>query len=148
MAAQGGFPSGVGGFACGTAPQTCRTFLLIDDFQKSPTGGRIGRLRRLQTWTCRQAKAIIVPSQYLAGVVMGWGVPQEKLRVVYNGVELPVVQASKEEARKHMGISGNLIVSWGRLVPWKGFRMLIQLLPPLLPVHQLSRLELVGEGPA
>ncbi|HXK37054.1 MAG TPA: glycosyltransferase family 4 protein [Candidatus Paceibacterota bacterium] len=137
----------VGDYAWEIALQTGRTFLLIDDFQKSPTGGRIGRLRRLQTWTCRQAKAIIVPSQYLAGVVMGWGVPQEKLRVVYNGVELPVVQASKEEARKHIGISGNLIVSCGRLVPWKGFRMLIKLLPQLLQVNQFFRLAIVGDGP-
>ena len=53
----------------------------------------------------------------------------------------------KEDARKRIGVSGNIIISCGRLVPWKGFRMLIKLMPQLLQVNQFFRLVIVGDGP-
>ena len=137
----------VGDYAWEIAVQTGKTFLLINDFQKSPKSGRIGRLDRIQKWVCRWASAIIVPSEYLAGLVQGWGIPKEKIQVIYNGVDLPKVDVAKEEARRQIGISGNIILSAGRLVPWKGFRMLIKLMPQLLQVNQFFRLVIVGDGP-
>jgi glycosyltransferase involved in cell wall biosynthesis len=129
------------------AAQTGATFLLIDDFQKSERRGRIARLHRMQVWTCQKADAVIVPSQYLGGLVAGWGVSEEKINVIYNGVDVPVVSMSKEDARRTLGIQGNVILSAGRLVPWKGFRMLIKLMPQLLQINQFFRLVIVGDGP-
>jgi glycosyltransferase involved in cell wall biosynthesis len=137
----------VGDYAWDIGIQTGKTFALINDFQKVAKKGRIGRLHRLQVWTCNRAKAVIVPSEYLAGLVGGWGVAKEKIQVIYNGVDLPVSALSKEDARKQLGISGNIIVSVGRLVPWKGFRMLIKLMPQLLQVNQFFRLVIIGDGP-
>jgi len=137
----------VGDYAWEIAIQTGRTFLMINEFQKSPKSGRIRRLDRLQRWVCCRAKRIIVPSKYLSDLVEGWGVPQEQISVIYNGVALKPVSASKEEARRHIGVSGNIIVTAGRLVPWKGFRMLIKLMPQLLQVNQFFRLVIVGDGP-
>lgn len=137
----------VGDYAWEIAVQTGKSFLLIGDFQKSSKSGRIGRLARLQLWTCRRAKAIIVPSRYLAELVAEWGIGHEKIRVIYNGIEMPVITESKEDVRRSLGISGNIIISCGRLVPWKGFRMLIKLMPQLLQVNQFFRLVIVGDGP-
>lgn len=136
-----------GDYAWEIAVQTGRTNLLIDEFQRSSKHGRIRRLDNLQRRVCRSADAVLVPSRYLADLVVGWGIPRERVKVIYNGVDLPVVVATKEDARKHIGISGSIILSVGRLVPWKGFRMLIKLMPQLLQVNQFFRLVIVGDGP-
>lgn len=137
----------VGDYAWEIAAQTGATFMLINDFQKSEKSGRVARLDRMQKWTCKNAARVIVPSQYMAELIGGWGVPQEKLAVIYNGVDLPRCNLAKEDARKKIGIAGNIIISIGRLVPWKGFRMLIKLMPQLLQVNQFTRLVIVGDGP-
>ena len=56
-------------------------------------------------------------------------------------------ETNREEARNKIGIHGNILLSVGRLVPWKGFRMLIKIMPQLLEINQFFRLVLVGEGP-
>ncbi|KKT52729.1 MAG: Glycosyltransferase, partial [Candidatus Yanofskybacteria bacterium GW2011_GWF1_44_227] len=96
---------------------------------------------------CENANAVIVPSEYLSGVVKGWGVYGEKIRVVYNGTDFKPLDIAREEARKKIGIAGNVIVSIGRLVPWKGFKMLIKIMPKLFEVGQFFRLVIIGDGP-
>ena len=137
----------VGDYAWEMAMQTGTTFLLIDEFQKAPAGGRIGRLRKFQRRICKEAAAVIVPSRYLAALVAGWGIPEDRIHVIANGVEASRVVLAKEEARKRIGISGNIILSAGRLVPWKGFLMLIKLMPQLLQTNQFFRLVIMGDGP-
>ena len=137
----------VGDYAWEIATQIGKTYLLIDEFQKSPKSGRIARLDRMQRWVCRRAKAIIVPSQYLRGLVTAWGISEDKINVIYNGVDFKPSGLTKEEARKKIGISGNLIISYGRLVPWKGNLMLLKIMQQLLQVNQFFRLVIVGDGP-
>lgn len=137
----------VGDYAWEIAVQTGKTFLLIDEFQKTKKSGRIARLDRIQRWVCRQACAVIVPSHYLASLVEGWGIHLDKLNIIYNGVDMVPAVLSKEEARRQIGISGNIIISCGRLVPWKGFRMLVKIMQQLLQVNQFFRLVIVGDGP-
>lgn len=137
----------VGDYAWEIAINKGKTFLLIDDFQKSEKRGFIKILQRIQFWVCKNADKVIVPSQYLAGIVAGWGVNPGKIEVVYNGVDFQPLDLSREEARKKIGIPGNVIISAGRLVPWKGFRMLIKIMPHLLKVNQFARLVIVGDGP-
>ena len=124
-----------------------KTPLLINDFQKAKKTGRIGLLHKLQAWTCKKADLVIVPSDYLADLVSGWGVERGKIKVIYNGVDFKTPEISREEARKKIGIAGNIILSVGRLVPWKGFRMLIKIMPQLFQINQFFRLAIVGDGP-
>jgi len=124
-----------------------KTHLLIDDFQKSKKKGWIGILHRLQHWVCKNAHGIIVPSEYLADIVQGWGISREKIKVIYNGVDFKPSDLSKEEARRKLGIFGHIILSVGRLVPWKGFRMLIKIMPQVSEINQAFRLVIVGDGP-
>lgn len=124
-----------------------KTHLMVDDFQKSDKKGLIKVLHKLQCWVCKNANTVIVPSEYLAGIVTGWGIPKEKIKVVYNGVDFRPLELSKEEARRKIGILGHVIVSVGRLVPWKGFRMLIKIMPSIFEINQAFRLIIVGDGP-
>ena len=121
--------------------------LLIDDFQKTQKRGWIGSLHKLQSLICQKADTVIVPSQYLANIIHGWRVPREKIKIIYNGVDFAPSNLSKEEARKKIGIFGHVVLSAGRLVPWKGFRMLIKIMPQVFEINQAFRLVIVGDGP-
>lgn len=121
-----------------------KTHLLLDDFQKLKNRGM---RHRVQVWACDQAQAVIVPSSYLGRLVKGWGIDEEKIRVVPNGVLIETSSETKEHARNALGIHGKIILSAGRLVPWKGFRLLIKLMPQLLDLNPFFRLVIVGDGP-
>ncbi len=124
-----------------------KTSLLLNDFQKVKHSGRARILHMLQFSVCKGAHMIIVPSEYLSGIVHGWGIPSAKIKVVYNGSDFKVSLLSKEEAKKRLGITGNILFTWGRLVPWKGFRMLIKIMPKLSEINQFFKLVIVGSGP-
>lgn len=137
----------VGDYAWEIAVNKGKTPFLINDFQTSVKTGRIKLLHRLQVWVCKSSAGVIVPSEYLKKIVSGWGIPPEKIAVIYNEVNFKKSDLTKEEARKKIGIPGHVIISIGRLVPWKGFRLLIKIMPDLLKVNQFFRLIIIGEGP-
>jgi len=89
----------------------------LDEFVKtSQKSFFVRRLQEIQTRVARRAARVIVPSEYLKGIVSAWGVSGEKISVIYNGIEIP---ADLPEYKKKDGEF--LIVSAGRRVPWKGF---------------------------
>lgn len=137
----------VGDWAWEFAANTGRTQLLIDDFQVSKKSGIVAIHNRIQRTVCRYAAAVIVPSQYLATLVKGWAVPEESIHVIYNSTEFESTSMSREEARRKVGVPGFILLSVGRLVPWKDFRMLIKLMPTLLDLNGFFRLVIVGAGP-
>lgn len=124
-----------------------KTSLLLNDFQKSKRSGWVKVLHNLQYSVCKGAHMIIVPSEYLGGIVESWDIPKGKIKIVYNGSDFKASSLSKEEAKKKLGITGNVLFTWGRLVPWKGFRMLIKIMPKLTEVNQFFKLVIVGSGP-
>lgn len=88
----------------------------LDEFVKMrEVPKEVRALRKIQTYVAEQATRIIVPSEYLKGIVMVWGIPSEKIEVIYNGVEISELTMPKDRPE------GFLIVSSGRRVPWKGF---------------------------
>ncbi len=133
-------------YAWEAAINSGKTFLLINDFQNSDKRGKIARLQRLQVNLCKRADTIIVPSIFLADIVSNWGIESEKIRVVPDAIDVQAVEISKEEARKKINIAGNLLVSAGQLTPWRGFRMLIKIMPQLLEINQFFRLIIIGDG--
>lgn len=121
--------------------------VLIDDFQQLNKKGWNKILHKLQGWICKKADTVIVPSKYLSGMVKSWGVPEPQIKMIYNGVSFRPSDLSKEEARNKIGVHGNIVLSVGRLVSWKGFRMLIKIMPQLLNLNQFARIVIVGDGP-
>jgi glycosyltransferase involved in cell wall biosynthesis len=111
----------------------------FETFQRRRYGLRIELLKALRSWWTRRADRVIVPSRYLARWVAGWGVPAEKIVVIYNAVEpvdgvepLPVPLRTPVKA-----------VTVGRLVPWKQVNGLLE---ALTEVPELG-LVVVGDGP-
>ena len=137
----------VGDYAWEIAINKKKSSLLINDFQDAAKRGFISNLSKIQRRVCQKADGVITPSEYLAGIVKKWGVAPDKVHVIYNGVDFKKSDLTKEEARKKIGIPGNLIISSGRLVPWKGFKMLIKIMPKLQEINQFLRLIIIGDGP-
>lgn len=122
---------------------------LLDEFQakKKTYAWPVRLLAWAQTYTVRRADLVIAPSKYLKRIVMGWGVDGGRVNVIYNAFEPPRVEMSKDEAKERHALSGRTIIAVGRLVPWKGFDMLIRIWPELQPQLPGWRFIIVGDGP-
>ncbi len=111
----------------------------FEDFQQRCQSWQAELLKRHRSWVVRQANKVIVPSQYLANWVVKWGVPTEKIVVIYNAVEIsdgvePLSIPLKTPIKA---------VTVGRLVPWKQVDGLIE---ALREIPELG-LVVVGDGP-
>lgn len=118
---------------------------MLDDFsqKRGGYGARVAMLRRVQAFIAQKARAVIVPSAYLKRTVAAWGVPNKNIHVVYNGFDFthfPSPRAMPAKSKKHT------IVSAGRLVPWKGFAMLIEIMPRIRAAFDVL-LVIIGDGP-
>jgi|SRR3989344_3459666 len=120
---------------------------LLDDFLAKKYGIRIALLRFFQMRTAKRAEKIVVPSTYLKSVVERWGISSERIMVIPNAISLPNIIPTKEEARRMLGLDGFVLVTIGRLVPWKGFQMLVELMPKLCEVIPNVKLVIIGSGP-
>lgn len=121
----------------------------IDAFQRRSHGPAVRLLRGVQRWYVNRACVVIVPSRYLAEIVAGWGVPAEKLRVIYNAVDVAAYDRlpDREVDRRELGLEGNVILTVARLTPWKGVDKLIASLPHLRERFPDVGLVVVGDGP-
>lgn len=104
-------------------------------------------LKKIELFVASRASKIIVPSHYLKRIVCNWGVNPNKIFVVHNSFDIPNISGSKEELKRKLGISGKIITSAGRLVPWKGYGTLIDLMPQITRKIQNTKLYIIGEGP-
>ncbi|MFH1661806.1 MAG: glycosyltransferase [Candidatus Falkowbacteria bacterium] len=121
---------------------------LLDEFQNKKYNNSVERIRKIQKLVARGAEKIITPSEYLKNIVKKWGISDDKIKVIYNCVDPShSTGRSKEEIKKELCLSGDIILSAGRLVPWKGFELLIDLMPELLKANPDFKLIIAGEGP-
>ncbi len=111
----------------------------LDDFQNRTYGIRVAAMRTMQRFTVNSATRIIAPSNYLARIVKSWLKSERPIDVIYNGVELSVTPEPKED-QKIEDVS--LIVTSGRLVPWKGMSELID-----IAARRSWKLAILGDGP-
>jgi len=114
---------------------------------------RVERLRRVQERVAQAAAHIIVPSQYLKKIVTEWGVDAEKVTVVYNAHNDDNVLSvlgqypTKITAQEALDVASPMLVTVGRLVPWKGFVTLLVLMPQLIKQFPGISLHIIGSGP-
>lgn len=109
--------------------------------KKSPLPVKI--LAFLQGFVVRRALKVVAPSEYLKSIIATWGVEDAKLVVIYSALFPLEVSSSKETLREQLSYAGTTIVSSGRLVPWKGFVALIEVMQELPD----ATLVLIGDGP-
>lgn len=118
----------------------------LEVFQKKKYDFFTEFIRKIQKFVLKNAEKIITPSQYLKNIICGWDISEGKVEVIYNAVEEIDFDILKEEAKKKIGIEGDIILSIGRLSPWKGFDALIDVFPDLLRENPDFKLVIVGEG--
>lgn len=104
-------------------------------------------LKLIQTGVAKRADKIIVPSNYLKKIVSNWEIDPQKIKVIYNAFNVPAILPDKETLRSELKLKGKIMVSAGRLVPWKGFELIIKLMPNLLNHYPDLKLFIAGEGP-
>ncbi len=110
----------------------------LEDFQKRSHNPLVMFLQYIQALVVTQAAQVIVPSTFMAHLVQRWGVPHERITTIESSIEpLP------ETIIPHAVVAGVTIVSVGRLVPWKGFKELID----AVAAEGHWRLVIIGEGP-
>ncbi len=115
------------------------------EFRKYPWPVKL--LKLIQVGVAKRASKVIVPSNYLKKIVSNWGINPEKIRVIYNAFNAPAILPDKEFLRTELKLSDKVMVSVGRLVPWKGFSLLIKLMPELISLHPDLKFFIAGEGP-
>ena len=116
----------------------------LEEFQRKRYSLKVEIYRFLQAFWVRKSHRIITPSLYLKKIVIGWGVSEERIKVIYNAVEelLPTL-SSKDAAQKELNVSYPSVVTVGRLANWKGIDGVIR------AIAQIEGLNLivVGDGP-
>lgn len=120
----------------------------LEAFQTAGHGWRVEALKRWRSRVTRRADGVIVPSAYVRGLVVGWGVDPGMVEVVPNAVrgDSPAASLSMLEARRRLGweAGGAYVVAAARLTRWKGIDHLID---AVAKVDGLW-LVVVGDGPA
>lgn len=103
----------------------------------------VSLLRRIETHVAKGAKRIIVPSDYLKGIVQAWGISPERIEVIYNAIELDEAGVLPDGMS---AMSRPLIATAGRLVPWKRVGGIIDAVAAL-PAGLGGSLLVIGDGP-
>ncbi len=115
----------------------------LEEFQQAPGGLRRRLLRATRTVALRRAERVLVPSAYLRGIALGWGLAPERMSVVPNPApELPPLP-SREQARARLGITGPVLASAGRLTAQKALRDALRAIARVPAVELL----VLGDGP-
>lgn len=67
-----------------------QTSFSLDEFMASRMSLKLEAKKSIRNWWLRQGTNVVVPSQYLANLLISFcGVPQDRIRVIYNGVSMP-----------------------------------------------------------
>jgi len=100
--------------------------------------------RRMIVWAARQAKELITVCHALKEVLLQLGIPDEKITVIRNGVDLGVFQPPENRIhlREKLNIIGKSVLSVGYLIERKGHHLIIEALKQLPDV----KLYIAGDG--
>ncbi len=102
-------------------------------------------LRHVERMVANRAKRIVVPSEYMKGVIMKWGIREEKIIRIYSALHpLPFSKGSDSTPDKKYSAT---LVTAGRLVPWKGMSALIDVVNTLKEKGRMVQLLIAGDGP-
>jgi glycosyltransferase involved in cell wall biosynthesis len=129
------------------ADRTGQTPLSVEAYQTARLPLKLATLRSYYRYAVRHADTIVMPSQHVARLVQGWGVPPHKLNVIYNSVADPNLHEHDPRAlRQELGLPLDvpLLVSIARLTPVKGVDVALAALPN---IGHDAKLVIVGDGP-
>jgi glycosyltransferase involved in cell wall biosynthesis len=98
----------------------------LDDFSLSNDYSfKVRFFKRVQRFVASTADIIIVPSFYLKRIVSNWGIDEDKINVVHNSFKGFSLR-DKTTLREELNFGNKkVIISSGRMVPWKGLDTLL-----------------------
>lgn len=91
------------------------------DFERYQRAGsrRVRALRTVRDWSLRRAAHVVVPSEALRELAIGWGVGSARITLLPNPVAAPDALEPRDELRRRHGFDGPTLVYAGRLAPQK-----------------------------
>jgi glycosyltransferase involved in cell wall biosynthesis len=92
---------------------------VLADFQTARVGAAARLLRTWRTLTLRRAAKLLTPSEFLRQIVVGWGIPPERVVVLPNPTPALPTLPSRDALRASLGVEGNVLAFAGRLTPAK-----------------------------
>jgi glycosyltransferase involved in cell wall biosynthesis len=100
--------------------------------------------RRMIQWAAHNAAGIVTVCEALKRQLVLLGVPERRITVLRNGVDLERFRpVDRESVRARLGFGGTTLLSVGNLLPLKGHDIVIRALP-MLPGCNLV---IAGQGP-
>ncbi len=96
-----------------------------------------------------RADGVLTNSRYTKRIVMDYGVDEQKIQVVYPGVEAKFDRGEKDKELlgKHDLIGKYVLLTVGRLVKRKGHDKVIEALPSIIKQVPQAQYVIVGDGP-
>jgi glycosyltransferase involved in cell wall biosynthesis len=114
----------------------------LDSFQRV-RDARIGVLRRARDLELARARRILIPSESLRSLALGWGLDPDRVEVLPNPVSTPADLRSRDELRREHGLEGPTLAFAGRLSIQKAVDVALE---AVKRVEEVS-LVLAGDGP-
>ncbi|HTZ32543.1 MAG TPA: glycosyltransferase family 4 protein [Methylomirabilota bacterium] len=97
------------------------------------------------------AQRVLAISRFVKESLVASGIPEERIGLVYEGVEVPapVAADTRASARRRWGVGEQetLLGCVGYLLPEKGQEFLVKALPAVVAKHPATKLILAGDGP-
>lgn len=100
----------------------------------------------VQRLVAQRALHIVVPSEYMKGIVAGWDVDTERITRIYSVLKENTVSEPRATLREEFGYRDFVVTTAGRLVPWKGMRVLIDVVASMRAKGVPVTLEIIGDG--
>ena len=121
----------------------------IVTFQKKFINLKISVLKWCRNRILKSCQAVITDCFFLKNLLESFGVKKDRIMVVHNSVEYLARPTgfSADVFRKNNNLKGKVIVTVGRLVPWKGLEKILEILPELNKEFSGISLIIIGEGP-
>ncbi len=118
----------------------------LDEFlTHTPKQWQVRVMVKLQAWVAKGARHIIVPSDYMKGVVGAWGVSQNRITRVYSVLK-EISTGDTQPAPFNPLTDTFCITTSARLVPWKGIDTLITVVASLKKEGFNVNLNIYGDG--
>ena len=115
----------------------------FDEFQNNKHNLHLEIAKFSRGWTATKADLIITPSNHLKNVVKGWGVKENRIKVIYNGTKLK----NKPDLIDYQPNDYFKFITVGRLAPWKNIDIIIEALSDYKKANQNFIFYIVGSGP-
>ena len=120
----------------------------ITSFQKQDHGSKMRYLLWRRNFVLKQAHTIITDCEFLKNLLEVIGIDTKKVTMINNPTDhLPEVEFDRDIYKKANHLKDNVLMTMGRLVPWKGIQALIEVIPDILEKYPETSLAIVGDGP-